>query len=181
MHSNMPIHLAAPANNIQEKIAFLQEAFLSKYNDSDDRRLDGILTFNLPELKKSKRQSPLVVQIRRESEEYIKIRLYDSKLMPEYKVKQLSKFAENPSHHVILLDPSLANNEVMPPLFKVFKKSTFSNIPFKEIKKVFSSKAILHEIYTSGMQDDLPLVTSQSNLPTKESAFAVIQLIVKNI
>lgn len=177
----MPIHIPAPPDNIQEKIAFLQKAFLSEYHKSDDRRLDGILTFNLPELKKSKRLSPLVIQIIRESKEYIKIRLYDSKLMPEYKVKQLITFAENPSHHVILLSPSLANNEAMPPLFKTFKKSTFSHIPFDEIKTTFSSKVLLHEIYTSGMQDDLPLLNSQSNLAAKESAFAFIKLIVKNI
>jgi len=177
----MPIHMPVLPNDIQEKIDFLQKAFLSEYNKSNDRRLDGILTFNLPELKKSKRLSPLVVQIRRESEEYIKIRLYDSKLMPEYKVKQLITFAENPSHHVILLSPSLANNEAMPPLFKTFKKSTFSHIPFDEIKTIFSSKVLLHEIYTSGMQDDLPLLNSQSNLADSESAFAFIKLIVKNI
>ena len=101
--------------------------------------------------------------------------------MPEYKVKQLITFAENPSHHVILLSPSLANNEAMPPLFKTFKKSTFSHIPFDEIKTLFSSKTLLHEIDTSGMQDDLPLVNSHSNLAAKESAFAFIRLIIKNI
>lgn len=177
----MPIHMPEPSHDIQEKIDFLQKAFLSEYNKSNDRRLDGILTFNLPELKKSKRLSPLVVQIRRESEEYIKIRLYDSKLMPEYKVKQLITFAESPSHHVILLSPSLANNEAMPPLFKTFKKSTLSHIPFDEIKTVFSSKVLLHEIYTSGIQDDLPLLNSQSNLADSKSAFAFIRLIIKNI
>lgn len=177
----MPIHMPEPSDNIQEKIDFLQKAFLSEFNKSDDRRLDGILTFNTPELKKSKRLSPLIIQIRRQTRDYIKIVLYDSKLMPEYKVKQLITFAENPSHHVMLLSPSLANNEAMPPLFKTFKKSTFSHIPFDEIKTIFSSKVLLHEIYTSGMQDDLPLVNSQSNLAVKESAFAVIRLIVKNI
>lgn len=177
----MPIRIPEPPHDIQEKITFLQKAFLSEYHKSDDRRLDGILTFNLPELKKSKRLSPLVVQIIRESKKYIKIRLYDSKLMPEYKVKQLITFAENPSHHVILLSPSLANSEGMPPLFKVFKKSTFNYIPFDEIKTLFSSKTLLHEIDTSGMQDDLPLVNSQSNLAAKESAFAFIRLIIKNI
>lgn len=177
----MPIHIPASPDNIQEKIAFLQKAFLSEYHKSDDRRLDGILTFNLPELKKSKRVSPLIVQIRRQSREYIKIVLYDSRLIPEYKFKQLITFAENPSHHVILLSPSLASDEAMPPLFKTFKQATFSYIPFDEIKTVFSSKPLLHEIYMSGMQDELPLVNSQSNLATKELAFAVIRLIVKNI
>lgn len=177
----MPIHMPVLPNDIQEKIDFLQKAFLSEFNNSDDRRLDGILTFNSPELKKSKRLSPLIIQIRRQTREYIKIILYDSRLIPEYKFKQLITFAEDPSHHVILLSPSLANNEVMPPLFKTFKQSTFNYIPFDEIKTIFSSKVLLHEIYTSGMQDDLPLVNSQSNLAAKESAFAVIRLIVKNI
>lgn len=177
----MPIHIPAPSDDIQEKIAFLQKAFLSELNNADDRRLDGILTFNSPELKKSKRLSPLIIQIRRQSREYIKIVLYDSRLLPEYKFKQLITFAENPSHHVILLSPSLVSNEAMPPLFKTFKQATYSHIPFDEIKTIFSSKPLLHEIYMSGMQDDLPLVNSQSNLAAKESAFAVIRLIVKNI
>lgn len=177
----MPIHIPEPSDNIQEKIAFLQKAFLSEYNSSDDRRLDGILTFNTPELKKSKKLSPLIVQIRRQSRYYIKIVLYDSRLLPEYKFKQLITFAENPSHHVILLSSSLANDEAMPPLFKTFNQATYSYIPFDEIKTVFSSKPLLHEIYTSGMQDDLPLVNSQSNLAAKESTFALIRLIVKNI
>lgn len=177
----MPIHIPTPSDNIQEKIAFLQKAFLSEFNNSDDRRLDGILTFNSPELKKSKKLSPLIVQIRRHSREYIKIVLYDSRLLPDYKFKQLITFAENPSHHVILLSPSLVSNEAMPPLFKTFRQATYSHIPFDEIKTIFSSKPLLHEIYTSGMQDELPLVNSQSNVATKESAFAVIRLIVKNI
>lgn len=177
----MPIHIPAPSDDIQDKITFLQKAFLSEYNNSDDRRLDGIITFNPPELKKSKRLSPLIVQIRRQSRGYIKIVLYDSRLLPEYKLKQLITFAENPSHHVILLSPSLSNDEAMPPLFKTFKQATYSYIPFDEIKTVFSSKPLLHEIYTSGMQDELPLVNSQSNLAAKESPFAVIRLIVKNI
>lgn len=177
----MPIHMPAPSHDIQEKITFLQKVFLSQYNNADDRRLDGIITFNPPELKKSKRVSPLIVQIRRQSREYIKIVLYDSRLIPEYKFKQLITFAENPSHHVILLSPSLVSNEAMPPLFKTFRQATYSYIPFDEIKTVFSSKPLLHEIYMSGMQDELPLVNSQSNLAAKESAFAVIRLIVKNI
>jgi len=53
----MPIRIPEPPHDIQEKITFLQKAFLSEYHKSDDRRLDGILTFNLPELKKSKRLS----------------------------------------------------------------------------------------------------------------------------
>ena len=48
----MPIHIPDPSHNIQEKIAFLQKVFLSEYNESDNRKLDGILTFNSPELKK---------------------------------------------------------------------------------------------------------------------------------
>lgn len=177
----MPIHMPEPSHDIQQKIDFLQKAFLSEFNESDDRRLDGILTFNRPELKKSKQQSLLIVQIRRESKEYIKMKVYHARMMPDYKVKQLSKFAENPSHHVILLDQSLASAKIMPPLFRAFGETTLNYIPFKEIKKVFSSKAILHEIYTAGMQDVLPLVDSQSNLAHEKVALEFIRLIIKNI
>ena len=177
----MPIHMPALPDNIQEKIAFLQKVFLSDYNESDNRRLDGILTFNSPELKKSKGPSPLIMQIRHESKEYIKIKIYAPRMMPTYKVKQLSKFAENPAQHVILLDQSLTRDEIMSPLLRAFGETTLNHIPFNEIKKVFSSKAILHEIYTAGIQDALPLVISQSNLADEKVGLEFIKLIVKNI